>query len=263
MGCISMKRKAKRILSRRAYAAHRGVSRMAVYKAEKHGRIAAACGPAGIDVDLADALWMQNTTRLPADPGAGLLADARLRKALASTLALAAEVEGLEGSLLRRDELAVLVPRLLDAVLTACHQHVLSRAGQVAGQDAAEVFAVLSDGVDAALAALYAVEVYVDPAAPQRLPLPDLSGLSAVEVAARRVELQARRIELQSEAASGQRIPRDQVDAKLVRAAGMMRRNMTALPAKLAPVLAATTDATLARKIIEAELDEIMQHELA
>jgi hypothetical protein len=127
------------------------------------------------------------------------------------------------------------------------------------GCDAIRVFTILTAGVDAALAAISATVIEVNPAAPQRLPLPDLSGLSAIEVATRRADLQARRIELQAEAVTGQRVPRDQVAEKLVRAASAMRRNLVALPNKLAPVLAATTDPALARKIIEAELDQVVQ----
>jgi hypothetical protein len=126
------------LLNMTQYAAHRGVSKMAVSKAVKAGRI--QCVDGKIDRDAADAAWTRNTRVNPSNekaatrevpvarhevrtrpsgeqgPTPGTLAHAQLVKETAQAKKAALEVQRIEGKLVEVEEVRRMWERHVDAV---------------------------------------------------------------------------------------------------------------------------------------------------
>src|SRR5262245_46735989 len=130
-------------MSRRAYARRRGCNEATVRQRIADGTISKAVLPDGsIAAKLADRLWRTATTRGEV-AGDGTLSQARLRKAVASTLALAAEIEAMEQQQLPRNEVEALVPQLL-AVVRHASRHIIEAARTVVGVPPAQAFSILT-----------------------------------------------------------------------------------------------------------------------
>jgi hypothetical protein len=141
-------------LSRRQYAAHRGVSRQMVDKYVAAGVIPVRSGL--INPLKADAALAKRS--IAAGPGVSL-AEARRRKLAASVALLVDEVEQLEASAVPPAEFAEYWSAVGSVIRQRFEEMSTQVVLQVAGRPAAEAFAVLTETVREVLTDLAGTEV--------------------------------------------------------------------------------------------------------
>jgi len=248
---------APKSLSRRAFAAARGISEKAVRKRIAAGDLAEALLPDGtIDPEIADRLLAERTTagkRVPAP-----LSAARLRKVRAHVATLQDRVAELRESVLTREEAAT------NAITARFIADRLARipadaAPQVVGRSAGLIAELVREIVYAALDDLANTKITTTLGEDEKPPLV-VSAMNAVALAAAKETLLAERLELRRALKRGELLDGEAYFGAFMQRISGLRTTMLGLPSKLAPHLAAAKDAEDARAMLKAEVDHAVEH---
>lgn len=249
-------------LSRRAYAARRGVTVRSVQKRVEDGTLSRAMTTDGkIDPDIADSLLAAGTTGTIAATGltgSSSLAEARRRKAAAGNALLRDDLEELEGSVVTRDIAAECERACVLPVATRLLLLPRELAPAVAGKPAAIVATLLDEAVIAALTEISEMDVAggEEPANEGGEEFP-LGHMSLVELTAMKANLLAQRLEIQRNIRKHKMVRVADIKAALISRLQIVKTALLGVHHKLAPSLAMTSAAD-ARKILNEELDEIV-----